>query len=55
MSRETNEGEFHGSAPTDKKMEARGVQVARFEEGRMVERWGSSDEAGLMRQLGLDS
>jgi len=36
-------------------MEVRGVQVARFENAKMVERWGSSDEAGIMKQLGLDS
>jgi len=31
------------------------VQIGRFENGRMVERWGISDEAGIMKQLGLSS
>ena len=48
----THQGEFQGIAPTGRRVEARGVQLARFEDGRMVERWGSSDEKGLVAQLG---
>ncbi|MDQ3147761.1 MAG: ester cyclase [Actinomycetota bacterium] len=29
-----------------------GPGLARFEDGRIVERWGSSDGAGIMKQLG---
>lgn len=50
----THKGPFHGIAPTGKKMKARGVQIARFEDGRIAERWGSSDELGILKQLGLD-
>ncbi len=49
----TNEGTFHGLAPTGKKIEARGMQIARFEDGRIAERWGSSDELGIFKQLGV--
>ncbi|HEX8647275.1 MAG TPA: ester cyclase [Thermoleophilaceae bacterium] len=48
----THEGEFLGIAPTGKRIEINGVQVGRFEDGKLVERWGSSDELGIMRQIG---
>jgi steroid delta-isomerase-like uncharacterized protein len=50
----THEGEFQGIEPTGKRIEARGVQVARFRDGKIVERWGSSDELGLVGQLGME-
>ena len=50
----THKGAFHGVAPTGKKIKARGVQIARFENGRIAERWGSSDELGIFKQLGVD-
>ncbi len=50
----THKGEFHGVAPTGKKIEARGMQIARFEDGRIAERWGSSNELGIFKQLGVD-
>ena len=30
------------------------MQIARFADGVIVERWGSSDELGIMQQLGAD-
>ncbi len=48
----THKGDFLGIAPTGKRMEARGMQIARYEDGKIVERWGSSDELGLVKQLG---
>ena len=50
----THEGEFQGIAPTGKSIEITGVQLGRFENGRIVERWGSSDELGILKQLGAD-
>ncbi len=47
----THEGEFHGIAPTGKEIEVRGLQIARFEDAKIVERWGSTDELGILRQL----
>jgi len=48
----THEGQFHGVEPTNKKIEVRGVQIARFEDAMIVERWGSTDELGILTQLG---
>ncbi len=48
----THKGNFQGMAPTGKKIRARGVQIARFEHGKIVERWGSSDELGILKQIG---
>ena len=50
----THQGDFQGIAPTGKAIEARGVQIARFVDGKMVERWGSSDELGILKQLGAE-
>lgn len=48
----THKGDFLGIAPTNKRIDARGVQIARFENGKIVERWGSSDELGIVKTLG---
>ena len=50
----THQGEFQGIAPTGRSIEVRGVQIGRFENGQIVERWGSSDELGILRQLGAE-
>ena len=49
----THQGEFLGIAPTGRKISARGMQISRFENGKIVERWGSSDELGILQQLGV--
>ena len=48
----THDGDFNGIAPTGKAIEVRGMQIGRFEDGKMVERWGSSDELGILKQIG---
>jgi steroid delta-isomerase-like uncharacterized protein len=48
----THRGDFLGVPPTGKRISARGLQIARFEGGKIVERWGSSDELGILKQLG---
>lgn len=50
----THDGDFMGVAPTGRKVTARGMQIARFENGKIVERWGSSDELGILKQLGVE-
>jgi len=50
----THQGDFNGIAPTGKTIEVRGLQIGRFEDGKIVERWGSSDELGILQQLGVD-
>jgi predicted ester cyclase len=48
----THHGEYAGIAPTGRSITARGMQIAQFEEGNIVERWGSSDELGILLKLG---
>lgn len=43
----THQGPLKGHPPTGKSVRIRGMQISR------VERWGSSDELGMMTQLGL--
>ena len=49
----TQNGPFQGHAATGKAFTARGVQISKFADGKLAERWGSSDELGIMTQLGL--
>lgn len=49
----THQGAFMGFAPTGKQIRVRGMQISKFADGKMVERWGSSDQLGMLRQLGL--
>ena len=49
----THNGPLAGIPPTGKKMKARGMQIARFKDGKIIERWGSSDELGILKQLGV--
>jgi steroid delta-isomerase-like uncharacterized protein len=48
----THKGTFMGVPATGQKIKARGVQIARFENGKIAERWGSSDELGILEQIG---
>ncbi|MBW4520112.1 MAG: ester cyclase [Scytolyngbya sp. HA4215-MV1] len=50
----THQGEFLGIPPTGQPIKARGVQIARFEQGLIVERWGGSDQLGILQQLGIN-
>jgi steroid delta-isomerase-like uncharacterized protein len=49
----THRGVLMGIAPTGKKVSIRGVQFSKFRDGKMVERWGSSDQLGMLQQLGV--
>lgn len=49
----THQGPFQGIPATGRKIKARGAQIARFnDDGKIAERWGSSDELGIMQQIG---
>lgn len=48
----THQGAFQGVAATGKRIDVRGVQIGRFANGQIVERWGATDEAGIMQQIG---
>jgi steroid delta-isomerase-like uncharacterized protein len=52
----TQEGPFQGIPATGKKIKARGMQISKFNsDGKITERWGSSDEAGILQQIGATS
>lgn len=53
--RGTRRGELMGAPATGEPVELRGINIFRIQGGRIVERWGRLDEAGLARQLGLGS
>ncbi len=48
----THSGDFLGVPATGKSISARGMQITRFENGKQVERWGSSDQLGILQQIG---
>ena len=48
----THKGNFMGIPGTGRKVKIRGLQISRFENGKMVERWGSSDQLGILQQIG---
>ena len=50
----THQGPFQGHGATGKSVQVRGLQISKFAEGKMTERWGSTDEMGILTQLGLD-
>lgn len=48
-----NDGPFQGHDATGKPIKVRGMQIGRFADGKLVERWGSSDQLGILTQLGV--
>ena len=50
----THQGDFMGIPATGKRIRVRGMQIALFEDGKMVERWGSSDQLSMFQQLGAE-
>jgi steroid delta-isomerase-like uncharacterized protein len=51
--RGTHQGEFFGIAPTGRQIAVPTVDIVRFENGRAVEHWGVTNEAVMLRQLGV--
>jgi steroid delta-isomerase-like uncharacterized protein len=49
----THTGPLGKIPPTGKKVQIRGMQISKFKDGKMVERWGSSDERTLLKQIGV--
>jgi predicted SnoaL-like aldol condensation-catalyzing enzyme len=47
-----HQGEILGIPPTGKPLEFGGVNIFRFEQGKVVEDWVYRDTLGMMRQLG---
>ena len=51
--RGVNTGSIMGFPPTGKSIEIYVADVARFEDGKLVEHWGVPDQLGMLMQLGL--
>jgi steroid delta-isomerase-like uncharacterized protein len=49
----THAGTFQGIDPTGKSATLRGVDIDRFEDGKAVECWTTTDDLGLLQQLGV--
>lgn len=49
----THTGDFFGIRPTGYAVTLAGVHILRLDEGRIAEHWGSNDDLGLLRQLGV--
>jgi predicted ester cyclase len=49
----THLGDFFGIPPTGARVTFPGVHILRIADGRIAEHWGSNDDLGLMRQLGV--
>jgi predicted ester cyclase len=49
----TNTGSLRGKPPTGKTMMMTGINIERFEHGKIVEHWSNPDLLGMMQQLGF--
>ena len=49
----THDGDLFGLPPTGKRVEYHSIGILRFEDGKIVERWGIGDSMTMMGQLGL--
>ena len=47
-------GEFNGIPATGRRVSLTGISIDRIAGGRIVESWEVTDDAGLLRQLGVD-
>lgn len=50
--RGTHQGEFMGVAPTGREVTWTETHIGRFENGKLAEHWGNSDDLGMMEQFG---
>ncbi len=53
--RATHTNEFLGVATTQRRVTQTGIDILRFANAKLVERWGQFDDLGLLRQLGVVS
>ena len=49
----THKGDLMGIAPTNKHATVAGVDIDRFQDGKVVEAWASYDMFGMLQQLGV--
>lgn len=45
-------GPLFGVAPSGEEVEARGIEIDRFEDGKLVEAWIQTDEKDILEQIG---
>ena len=50
--RGTHRGDLMGTAPTERKIELKGITIHRIEGGKIVEEWNGYDTLGVMQQIG---
>jgi steroid delta-isomerase-like uncharacterized protein len=48
----THRGDFAGIPPAGKQITVQGIEIFRFENGKLAERWGEVDQLGMLIQLG---
>jgi steroid delta-isomerase-like uncharacterized protein len=48
----THRGDYHGIAPTGRRVTMPAISIARIAGGKIVEEWYLGDELGLLRQIG---
>ena len=51
--RGTHQGELLGVAPTGREVTLAGINIFRVQDGKLVERWGRTDDLGFLQQLGI--
>jgi steroid delta-isomerase-like uncharacterized protein len=49
----THKGEIFGIPPSGTVCRLAGINIFRVRDGKIVERWGRTDELGMLRQLGV--
>ncbi len=49
----TNDGKIMGNPPTGKEVAFEVFHLYRVKDGKLIERWGLTDDLGLMKQLGV--
>jgi steroid delta-isomerase-like uncharacterized protein len=47
-----HDGELAGTPPSGRRMSSDGMVFARFQDGKIVERWQVHDDLGLLQQIG---
>ena len=51
----THQGEFAGVSATGKAVQVSGMEMLRFKDGKVIERWNELDLLGFFQQLGVIS
>lgn len=48
----THQGNFFGMPATGRQFQSKGIHILRYQDGKMAEHWGNSDDLGMLHQLG---